>query len=176
MLLGAGGADAATFTRTNYTLTVTPSGPTSLTLDPGEDFAISGTWSASYNGIGCAGCPTQLYLVFFSPVGQPGDPANFGQINLFDSVNAPVNVPTASGTYAQTFTAPARLGTYYIGANHTLNFPSAFSAGVSGGFSQPDAWAYEITVAEPATAVPAPAGLLVLGPALLALGVARRRG
>jgi hypothetical protein len=172
----AGSAQAATFTRTNYTLTVTPAGSTTLTVDPGETFSISGNWSAAYNGIGCAGCPTQLYLVFFSPVSQPGDPANYGQIDLFDSVVAPVNLQSASGTYAQAFTAPSRLGTYYIGANHTLNFPSAFSANVSGSFSTPDPWAYQVTVAEPAAAVPAPAGLLLFAPALLALGLTRRRG
>ncbi|PWS37458.1 hypothetical protein DFH01_11535 [Falsiroseomonas bella] len=175
IMLAAGSAQAATFLRTNYTLTVTPTGPTELVLDPGEAFSITGSWSAAYNAIGCPGCPTQLYLVFFAPVGQPGDPANYGQINLFDSVIAPVNLQSASGAYAGTFAAPNRLGTYYVGANHTLNFPSFFSADVSGSFSQPDPWAYRVTVAEPVAVVSAPAALLVFAPALLALGLTRRR-
>lgn len=172
---GPAAAASFTFTRTNYTLTVTPTGPTLLTIAPGATFSIAGSWSAAYNGIGCAGCPTQLYLHFFAGAAAPGDPLVLGQINLFDSVDAPVRVPSASGRYAGTFTAPTRPDTYYISGIETLNFPSAFSTLQNAGFSTPDPWAYLVTVPAAPAAVPGPASLLVLGTGLLGLAAVRRR-
>jgi hypothetical protein len=166
-LVSAGTAEAVFTTAPSVTsftapsLTITPTGLTTLAVQPGGTFSVSGGWSGGGLDPGCPDCIVQAYLAGLSPL--------LGQINLDVDINFPF---IQSGNYAGSFTAPLAAGTYYIGGALTYQFD--FIPGVIGSANSADQVSYIINVAS-VSAVPEPATLALLGLGVAGIAALRQR-
>lgn len=140
---------------------ITSSGPTTLTLAPGEAFGVTGSWATSGLISWCPICVIQFYIA--------GGPSLPGQTNLYNTVVG--NNTVSSGIYSLDLVAPETPGTYYIAGTTTLDF--AFQSNRVGAPNGSDQVSYIINVGASDVETPEPASLAILAAGVLGLAVRR---